>query len=98
MVEPTGVDAIIEIAIPRVDPIIERIAEQIVTDLKLLNTLIAESAGKITNAEIKSDPTKFIANTIITAMIIAMIRLYTPAFVPVALANDSSKVTQNILL
>ena len=50
-------------------------AEQIVTERKLLNTRIAESAGKITSAEISSEPTRFMAMTMMTAMITAMIRL-----------------------
>ena len=32
-------------------------------------------SGKITKAEIRSDPTRFIARTIITAMMTAMMRL-----------------------
>ena len=44
----------------------ESIAEQTVTLRKLLKTRIAERAGKITSAEISKDPTRFIANTIIT--------------------------------
>ena len=75
IVEPTGVLPRMEIRMPRSEQQIDNIAEQIVTDLKLLNTLIAESAGKMTRAEIKSEPTKFIASTIITAIIIAMMRL-----------------------
>ena len=61
IVEPTGVEHTIEIKIPEAAQKTERQAEQIVTDLKLLNTLIAESAGKITRAEISSEPTRFIA-------------------------------------
>ena len=72
-------------------------AEQIVTERKLLNTRIAESAGKITSAEISSEPTRFMAITMMMAMITAMIRLYTPALVPVARAKFSSKVTEKIL-
>ena len=73
-------------------------AEHIVTDLKLLNTRIAESAGKMTSAEISSEPTRFIASTIITAITTASIRLYSEALTPVALAKSSSKVTENTLL
>ena len=75
IVAPTGVFARIEIKIPSAAQHTERNAEQIVTDLKLLNTRIADRAGKITSAEISSEPTRFIAITIITAIIIAIIRL-----------------------
>ena len=50
-----------------------------VTLLKLLNTRIADSAGKITSAEINSDPTSCMEITMITAMTIAIKRLYSPA-------------------
>ena len=76
----------------------ETAAEQIVTERKLLKTLIAERAGKITRAEIKREPTRFIARTIITAIIIAITRLYAELWVPTAVAKFSSKVTQKILL
>ena len=64
-----------ETMIPRKAHETERIAEKTVTDRKLPNILIAESAGKITSAEIRSDPTRFIASTIITAITIAISRL-----------------------
>ncbi len=98
MVEPTGVPARMDIRIPSSEQNTDKTAEQTVTDLKLLNTLIADSAGKITSAEMRSDPTRFIARTMITAIIIAISRLYSLVLVPVACANDSSNVTQNILL
>ena len=75
IVEPTGVPARIEIKSPVTEQKILIIAEHTVTPLKLLKTRIAERAGKITRAEIKSEPTRFIASTIIIAMIIAMTRL-----------------------
>ena len=75
IVLPTGVPARMEIKSPDTEHTTETIAEQIVTERKLLKTLIAESAGKITRAEIKSEPTRFIARTIITAIIIAITRL-----------------------
>ena len=53
----------------------DRHAEQTVTDQKLLNTRMADSAGKITKAETSSEPTRFMARTITTATTIAMIRL-----------------------
>lgn len=79
IVLPTGVPAKIEIKRPAVEQITEMTAEQIVTERKLLKILIAERAGKITSAEIKRDPTRFMARTIITAIIIAITRLYVDA-------------------
>ena len=73
-------------------------AEQTVTERKLLNTRMAESAGKITSAEMSSEPTRFIASTMITATMTAISRLYSFAFVPVAWAKVSSKVTAKMRL
>ena len=98
IVLPTGVLARIEITRPVIAQRTEIIAEQTVTDLKLLNTRIAERAGKITRAEMSREPTRFIASTIITAMIMAITRLYTGTCVPIACAKASSKVTAKILL
>lgn len=98
MVEPTGVDAIIETKIPVSEHITETAAEQITTFLKLLKTLMAERAGNMTNAEMRREPTRFMASTIITAVITAIRRLYAEDLVPVAVANTSSKVTAKILL
>ena len=75
MVDPTGVPARMDITIPAKALMTERIAEQTVTFLKLLNILIAESAGNITSADMSREPTRFMANTMITAMTIAIIRL-----------------------
>ena len=75
IVLPTGVSPIIDIKSPATEQKTEITAEQTVTDLKLLKILMALSAGKITSAEIKSEPTRFIARTIIIAMIMAMTRL-----------------------
>lgn len=75
MVEPTGVPAKMEARIPKTAQNTENIAENTMTDLKLLNNRIEESAGKIINADIKREPTRFIANTIITAMTTAIRRL-----------------------
>ena len=98
IVDPTGVPARMETMIPNAAQKTENKAEQIVTLLKLLNTRIADNAGKITNAEINSEPTRFIASTIITAMTTAIKRLYVFAFVPDDLAKFSSNVTAKILL
>ena len=75
IVAPTGVDKRMDNRIPRTAHTTDIITEQMVTLLKLLNTLIAESAGKITSAEIRRDPTRFIPRTIIIAVIIAITRL-----------------------
>ena len=75
IVEPTGVLASIEMIMPTAAHITDITAEHIVTELKLLNILMAERAGNITSAEIKREPTRFIARTIITAIITAIIRL-----------------------
>ena len=98
IVEPTGVEARIEIIIPTEAHITDITAEQIITPRKLLNNRIAERAGKIINAEISNEPTRFIASTIISAVIIAMRRLYAPELIPVAFEKFSSNVTLNILL
>ena len=87
----------IEIIIPTSVHTTDRTAEHTVTVKKLLKIRIADSAGKMTRAEISSEPTRFIARTIMTAMITAIIRLYPPTFVPTAMAKFSSKVTANIL-
>ena len=63
IVEPTGVPARTEIIRPARAQITDTMAEQTVTDLKLLNTRIADSAGKMTRALIKSEPTRFIASS-----------------------------------
>ena len=69
----------------------------IITDKKLLKSLIAERAGKIINAEISNAPTRFIARTITIAVMTAISMLYAFVFVPVAEAKPSSNVTANIL-
>ena len=48
MVEPTGVPASIEMIMPLAAHNRDITTEQMITLLKLLNTLMAESAGKIT--------------------------------------------------
>ena len=75
IVEPTGVPARTEIKRPVSEQTTETIAEQMVTERKLLKTRIAERAGKITRAEIKREPTRFMASTIIIAIMIAITRL-----------------------
>lgn len=47
IVEPTGVEVNIDIIIPNTAPNTERIAEYIITDLKLVITLIADKLPEI---------------------------------------------------
>lgn len=75
IVEPTGVPARIEIKSPETEQTTDITEEQIVTVLKLLNNRIALNAGKITRAEIKREPTRFIASTMMIAIIMAITRL-----------------------
>lgn len=98
IVEPTGVEFSIETTMPTNAHITEITAEHITTLLKLLKSLIEESAGNIISADISSEPTRFIASTIIVAVIIAMSRLYPSDFTPLAFAKFSSNVTENIRL
>lgn len=72
---PTGVPAKTAIKSPSAEQTTEITADEIVTALKLLKSRIDDRAGKITRAEIKSEPTRFMARTIIIAMIIAITRL-----------------------
>ncbi len=75
MVEPTGVPARIEMMMPAAAQITERTAEKTVTPLKLPKSRIADSAGKMTRAEISREPTRFIARTMMTAITTAISRL-----------------------
>ena len=98
IVEPTGVPAKMATKIPAREQTTEMIAAAMVTEKKLLKTRMAESAGNTTSAETKSAPTRFIASTMMTAIMMAMSKLNKLTFTPVALAKFSSKVTANILL
>ena len=64
-----------ETRIPIAAQVTDNTAAHIVTLRKFLKIHIAETAGKMTSAEIKREPTRFIASTITTAMIIANIKL-----------------------
>ena len=97
IVEPTGVPAKMATRIPAREQTTEMTAAATVTVKKLLKTRIAESAGNTTSAETKSAPTRFIARTIMTAIIMAMSRLNKLTFTPVARAKFSSKVMAKIL-
>ena len=72
IVGPMGVPASIAMSIPVTAQTTEITAEHITTNRKLLKIRIADNAGKIISAEISREPTKFIAKTIITAIIIAI--------------------------
>ena len=58
MVEPTGVPARMDARIPSSAQKTERTAAQTVTLRKLLNIRMADSAGKITSAEISRETHK----------------------------------------
>ena len=75
MVEPTGVPLTTAISMPVSAQATDSAAVQTVTLRKLLNTRMAESAGKMISAEISSEPTRFIASTMMTAMTTAISRL-----------------------
>ena len=75
----------------------EIIAEEMVTDLNVLNILIDVKAGKIISAETSNEPTSFIAITMMIAITIATIKLYTLVLTPVARAKPSSNVMAKIL-
>lgn len=98
IVDPTGVPARIEMIIPVTAHMTDNMTEHNVTDKELLNTRIADKAGKMINAEIRRDPTRFIERTITAAVITATRRLQASALTPEALAKSSSNVTANILL
>lgn len=73
------------------------IAEQIVTDKKLLNILIEVNAGKIIKLEINIAPIILIPITTATAVKTDISVLYIPTFTPVAFEKFSSKVTAKTL-
>ena len=63
-VGPIGVEQTILTISPKTAQHTEILAEQIITFLKVLNIRIAESAGKVISADMRSAPTIFIAITI----------------------------------
>jgi hypothetical protein len=75
IVAPTGVEQTMEITSPIAEALTEMAAEAMTTCLKFLNTRIAEIAGKIISAAIRSEPTRRIASTITTAVTVAISRL-----------------------
>lgn len=98
IVEPTGVPETIATIRPVIAAITEITQEKIVTFLKLLNRYIEETGGKITRAEIKRVPTRFMERTITEAITDARIMFITFVFTPQAKEKFSSKVMANILL
>jgi hypothetical protein len=75
IVGPTGVENIIADRIPTIAHTTEITVDVITTRLNVRHTFIDESAGKMTSAEIRSEPTRFIARTIIIAVTTAIKRL-----------------------
>ena len=75
MVEPTGVSKRIDERMPNIAQKTDITAEKRMTDLKFLKSRMDESAGKMIRAEIKREPTRFIARTITMAIITAIKRL-----------------------
>ena len=68
MLAPQGVSAAYEIIIPAIKVTTAMTAEQIVTERKLLKTLIEHSAGKIIRLDISMLPISRIPITIVTAV------------------------------
>ena len=75
MVEPTGVSSRIEQRMPKIAQKTDITAEKRMTDLKFLKSRMDERAGKMIRAEIKREPTRFMARTITMAIITAIKRL-----------------------
>ena len=71
MVDPTGVPARIAIKIPSSEQSTEITAEATVTEKKLLKSRMAESAGNTTKADTNKAPTRFMARTMMTAIMTA---------------------------
>ena len=75
MVEPTGVSKRIDKRMPNIAQKTDITAEKRMTDLKFLKSRMDERAGKMIRAEIKREPTRFMARTITMAIITAIKRL-----------------------
>ena len=75
MVEPTGVSKRIDERMPNIAKKTDITAEKRMTDLKFLKSRMDERAGKMIRAEIKREPTRFMARTITMAIITAIKRL-----------------------
>ena len=74
IVAPTGVEKRIDSRIPKAAHKTDRTADAVITPRKLLNSRMAESAGKIIRAEISREPASFIASTITEAVTTAISR------------------------
>ena len=98
MVEPTGVEAAIETRIPVNAQNTEIAHAAIVTARKFLNTDIADTAGKMMSAEMRSVPTRFIASTMVIAITAAIAMLYIRVFIPEARAKSPSNVIAKMRL
>ena len=97
IVEPTGVPARMATTIPVREQTTEITAAATVTEKKLLKNRMAESDGNTTSAETSNAPTRFMARTMIAAMMIAIRRLNALTLTPVACAKFSSNVMAKIL-
>ncbi len=86
-VQPTGVEKAIDTKIPIAAHMTDSVAELIITPLKLLNTRIEDTVGKTIIADVKSDPTRFIARTITIAQTTDIMMLYSLIFIPDAAAK-----------
>ena len=75
MVEPTGVSKRIDERMPNIAQNTDTTAEKRMTDLTFLKSFMDERAGKMIRAEIKREPTRFMARTITMAIITAIKRL-----------------------
>ena len=98
IVGPMAVAKRIDMTVPAKAQDMEMMTESTVTPLKVLDSLIAERAGNMISADANSAPKRFIANTTVTAVMMAIRVLYRLALVPVAEAKLSSNVTEKILL
>ena len=98
IVAPVGVSINIDRMIPKSAQTTDNIAEKTVTERKLLKILIEDSAGKMTSADTRREPTRFIASTMMTAIIVAITKLRSLVLVPTAFAKLSSNVTAKNLL
>lgn len=97
-VAPVGESRAYDEKMPIRNAAIEKIAEVIITERKLLHIKRDESAGKIIRLEISIAPIIRIPITMVTAVSTARRVLKIPVLTPVAFANSSSKVIAKILL
>ena len=97
IVAPVGVEFIYDIISPIIKVKIDMITLDITTLLNFLNISIDESVGNIIKLDIRSDPISLIPRTTTTEHRHAKIALYKSVFIPIDLANFSSKVMANIL-